>query len=156
ANVYRGDCSALGLVATSAPPAIAGVQLEVIDVLLRHGARMDLDGSAGNRQSLIHACLANGQPEAADHLVRCGAPLDFIGAAGVGRLDMVKALFPENFEPTTGMRDAFAMACGYGKTAVVEFFLDRGMDPNAELRLHGEGHTGLHVAAFHAHVEVVD
>src|SRR5262249_47041659 len=44
ADVYRGKCTALGLVATSAPPAIAGVQLAVIDVLLAHGARMDLPG----------------------------------------------------------------------------------------------------------------
>src|SRR5688572_6871115 len=38
ADVYGGGCTTLGLVATSAPPAIAGVQREVIEVLLKHGA----------------------------------------------------------------------------------------------------------------------
>ena len=39
ADVYGGRCTPLGLVATSAPPAIAGVQRAVIDVLLDHGDR---------------------------------------------------------------------------------------------------------------------
>jgi ankyrin repeat protein len=54
------------------------------------------------------------------------------------------------------LADAFAMACGYGRVAVVEFLLDRGFEINAPLNLHGEGHTGLHVAAFHGHFEVVN
>src|SRR5262249_47898243 len=49
AEVYGSGCTTLGLVATSAHPAIAGVQREVIDVLLGHGARMDLPGSAGHQ-----------------------------------------------------------------------------------------------------------
>ena len=50
ADVYGGGCTTLGLVATSSPPRDAGVQLEVIDVLLRSGARMDLPGSVGNNE----------------------------------------------------------------------------------------------------------
>ena len=69
ADVYGGGSTTLGLVATSAPPAIAGVQQDVITVLLEQGARMDRPGSGGNGQDLIRACLANGQPEAADYLV---------------------------------------------------------------------------------------
>src|SRR6185436_15026096 len=65
ADVYGGGCTTLALVATSVPPQIAGVQLPVIDVLLRHGARMDLPGIGGNDHALIRACLMNGQPEAA-------------------------------------------------------------------------------------------
>ena len=38
---------------------------------------------------------------------------------------------------------------------VGDFLLDRGIEADAQLRGHGEGHTGLHVAAFHGHVDVV-
>jgi len=82
ADVYGGGCTTLGLVATSAPPAIAGVQRDVIDVLLEHGARMDLPGTGGNQQPLVRACLANGQPDAAEYVASRGAPLDLPGAAG--------------------------------------------------------------------------
>src|SRR6185436_16690115 len=84
ADVYGGGCTTLALVATSVPPQLAGVQLPVIDVLLRHGARMDLPGIGGNDHALIRACLMNGQPEAARYLVSRGAPLDLSGAAGLG------------------------------------------------------------------------
>jgi hypothetical protein len=160
ADVYGGGCTTLGLVATSAPPAIAGVQRQVIDVLLEHGARMDLPGSGGNKQPLVRACLANGQPDAADYLASRGAPLDLPGAAGIGRIDVVKRFFNEDGDLSATatkaqVMDGFSLACAYGRADVVDFLLDRGIDVNAELRDHGEGHTGLHVAAFHGHVAVV-
>ena len=160
ADVYGGGCTTLGLVATSSPPRDAGVQLEVIDVLLRSGARMDLPGSVGNNGALIRGCLANGQPEAASYLVSRGAPLDLVGAAGVGRIDVVQAFFgddPGGSKPTPSkavVTEAFSFACTYGQEAVVEFLLRQGIEVDAELRSHGAGHTGLHVAAYHGHLEV--
>ena len=160
ADVYGGGCTTLGLVATSAPPAIAGVQQEVIDVLLEHGARMDLPGTGGNQQPLVRACLANGQPDAAEYVVSRGAPLDLPGAAGIGRIDVVKRFFNEDGDLNANatkaqMVDGFSLACAYGRADVVDFLLDRGIDVDASLSDHGEGHTGLHVAAFHGHVDVV-
>jgi ankyrin repeat protein len=160
ADVYHGNCTALGLVATSSPPHDAGVQIPVIDVLLEHGARMDLPDSAGNAHSLLHACLANGQPEAAAYLLDRGAPVDLVGTAGLGRLDLVRGFFDEDGAlrpPTTPaqLAEAFKLACGYGRLEVVEFLLDHGLDVDAGLTGYGAGHTGLHVAAYHAHVEIV-
>jgi len=159
ADVYGGGCTTLGLVATSAPPAIAGVQRDVIDVLLKYGARMDRPGTGGNQQPLVRACLANGQPDAAEYVVSRGAPLDLPGAAGLGRIDLVKRFFDqdgENANPTKAqMEDGFSLACTYGHADVVDFLVDRGIEVDAQLRGHGEGHTGLHVAAFHGHVDVV-
>src|SRR4051794_13500963 len=66
-DVYEGNCTALGLVATSAPPFDAGVQREVMDVLLKHGARLDLRGAVGHDGLLVKGCLANGQPDAAEY-----------------------------------------------------------------------------------------
>ena len=38
---------------------------------------------------------------------------------------------------------------------MADFLLDKGMDANAELRSHGEGHTALHVAAYYGHDGIV-
>ena len=160
ADVYDGRCTPLGLVATSAPPFAAGVQKQVIEVLLNHGARMDLPGSAGRHDGLVRSCLANGQPQAAEYLASRGAPLDLSAAAGLGRLDVVKTFFNGDSDPApqttrTHLLEAFWMACGYGRANVVDFLLEHDVDVDSELRGHGEGHTGLHLAAFHGQTEVV-
>ena len=161
ADVYRGKCTTLGLVATSAPPDAAGVQIPVIDVLLRHGARMDLPDMAGNAHSLLHACLANGQAKAAEYLMMHGAPLDPVAAAGLGRVDAL-----ERFFDGTGLRggpaptpqqlgDGFALACAYGRAEAAAFLLDHGFDVDTLTRGHGEGSTGLHIAAYHGYDALV-
>jgi hypothetical protein len=154
ADVYQGKCTALGLVATSSPPSAAGIQREVIDVLLKHGARMDLRGSAGHDGLLVRGCLANGQPEAAEYLANRGAPLDLESAAGLGRVDHVKRLMARASQKD--VTAAFALACAYGRAPVIDYLLAHGgVDVNAELRSHGDGHTGLHTAAFHGQLEAV-
>lgn len=90
ADMYRGGCTTLGLVATSIHPKLAGVQQPLIDVLLARGARIDTLGG-GNRARIVNSCLANGRPEAADYLAQRGALLDLEAAAGVGRLDVVSS-----------------------------------------------------------------
>ena len=51
------------------------------------------------------------------------------------------------------MADGFVWACGFGKTSVVDFLLERGMDVAAKLKQHGQ--TGLHAAAAGGHVDTV-
>ena len=160
AEVYGGGCTTLGLAATSAHPHGAGVQRELLNLLLAHGARMDLPGLAGNRHSLVRACFANGQPDAAEYLAGRGAPLDLPAAAGVGRLDVVQTFFDEGGRLRGGasrpqMLEGFSLACAFGRADVADFLLDRGIDVNAELSHHGRGHTGLHTAAYRGHVDVV-
>ncbi len=160
ADVYEGACTPLGLVATSAPPFNAGVQQEVIDVLLDHGARVDRPGLAGRRDGLIRACLANGQPKAAEYLATRGAPLDLPGAAGLGRVDALKTFFGEDGALNrrashAQLLEGFSLASAYGRADAVTFLLDQGIDVDTELPGHGAGHKGLHVAAFHGHVNVV-
>ena len=160
ADVYGSQCTTLGLVATSMPPQIARVQLPLIDILLGHGARMDLPGMAGRGSGLIRACLANGQPEAAWHLAGRGAPLDLPGAAGLDRVDVVASFYDTRGRLAGAtpeqLADAFGWACAYGSERVVDLFLDRGVDPDLMLNIDGSGHTGLHVAAAWAHADVVD
>lgn len=156
-DVYEGRCTALGLVATSSPPFAAGVQREVIDVLLAHGARMDRRGAAGHDASLVRGCLANGQGEAAEYLASRGSPVGVVEAAGLGELDRLRQSFADGVSaPTqTQLLEALSFAAAYGRVDVVEFLLHRGVDVDAELRGFGDGHTALHVAAFQGHRDLV-
>jgi len=159
ADMYGGSTT-VGLVATSIHPKNAGVQEDLIDVLVAHGARIDRLGAGGSKGSplLINSCLANGRPGAAEYLARRGAPIDLEGAAGLGRLDLVRTFFADDTSLTNGatteqMHDGFSWACEYGRADVVQFLLERGMDVGARLRPHKQ--TGLHWAAYGAHVETV-
>jgi ankyrin repeat protein len=159
ADMYGGSTT-VGLVATSIHPKNAGVQEDLIDVLVAHGARIDRLDAGGSKGSplLINSCLANGRPGAAEYLARRGAPIDLEGAAGLGRLDLVLTFFADDGSLTNGatseqMADGFSWACEYGRADVVEYLLERGMDVGARLRPHKQ--TGLHWAAYGAHVETV-
>jgi ankyrin repeat protein len=158
ADMYGGGCRTLGLVATSIHPQAAGLLHALIDVLLAHGARFDAGGS-GYGPALVNGCLANGRGEAAEFLASRGAPLDLEGAAGVGRLDIVKSFFQTDGRLKTTatmaqMKDGFTWACEYGRTEIVEFLLDHGMEVGEVLpRPHGQ--TGLHWAAHGGHLDTV-
>jgi ankyrin repeat protein len=131
---------------------------ELIDVLLAQGARLDTRGGGG-ATALVNGCLANGRADAAEYLAGRGAPLDLEGAAGVGRLDRVKSFFNSDASrkstaTSAQMKDSFTWACEYGRTDVVEYLLDRGIDVG-ELFPRPHGQTGLHWAAHGGHVDTV-
>lgn len=152
-----GGTTTLGLVATSVHPARAGVQDALMEILLGYGAA--LEGAVApdyTRGSIVNACLANGRPNAAEFLGRRGARLDLDGAAGVGRLDVVKSFFNDDGSlkadaTKTLMELGFLWACGYGRTNVVEFLLEKGVDVNAR----PQGETGLHWAAYCGQLDIV-
>jgi hypothetical protein len=73
AELYGAACTTLGLAATSVHPERAGVQEALLRTLLAHGAEIDRPASAGRGQSMIEACLANGQPRAAEFLAENAA-----------------------------------------------------------------------------------
>jgi ankyrin repeat protein len=147
ADVYGGGCTTLGLAATSVHPERAGVQEALLQILLDHGADIDLQ-SAGNRHSLVLACLANGRPKAARFLADRGAPLDLAGAAGIGRTDVVRSLL--DGATADQAQQAFLYACGYGHNDAAELFLSRGVDLAGHT---GDGQTALHYAVIGGHLE---
>ena len=149
----RRGSTTLGLVATSCHPAVAGVQIPLLDLLLKQGA--SVDGIQEGWNPLI-AALHNGRGEAAAHLARRGARLDLEGAAGVGRLEVVKSFFREDgsLKPAATkaqMEYGLMWACEYGRARVVDFLLKRGVQVDAQP--HGE--TGLHWAAYAGHAATV-
>ena len=154
ADIY-GKSTALGLVATSIYPALAGVQIALLKTLLDYGAA--LDGVPGVRSPLI-AALHNGRREAAEFLAQRGARLDLEGAAGVGRLDLVESFFNGDgtMEATATQQqreDGFLWACEYGRNRVVEFLLEKG----ANLEAQGTtGLTGLHWAVVGGQLKTIE
>jgi hypothetical protein len=144
----------LGMIATSVHTERAGVQIELLETLLAHGAAVD--GVPGGWNPLL-AALHNDRPQSAEFLSTRGARLDFEGAAGVGRLDVVKSFFTEDGHLKANttkeqMEAGFAWACEYGRTSVVEFLIERGVDLRA-----GEntGQTALHLAAHRGQLDMI-
>jgi len=157
ADVYGGGATALGLVATSIHPFRAGVQNPLMQILLDHGADIDHETSAGNRQDAVAGCLANGRGEAAVFLADRGARLNLESAAGVGRLDVVKGFFDADgrLKGKTNRKQlqaALKHACTWGRLNVVEFLLDKDVDLSRD---EGDGQTPLHCAAIGGQLETI-
>ena len=153
ADMYGGGSTTLGLVATSIHPLLAGVQIALLETLLEHGATIEQTPGAA-----VRGCLANGRREAAEYLARRGAHLDLEGAAGVGRIDAVRSCFNPDGTLKAGatqqqLKAGFTWACEYGRTVVVDFLLQQGM--NLDARLPHDGQTGLHWAAYGGHADTV-
>jgi ankyrin repeat protein len=153
-DAYGGRSATLGLTATSCHPEEAGVQIPLMELLIDRGAI--IDGPDGG--SAVVDCLRNGRGEAAELFAKHGARLDLEGAAGVGRLNIVRSFFNEDGSlrpPATPkqMKDGFAWACEFGRTDVVDFLLQRGMELDAKLPHNGQ--TCLHWAAYGGHASTV-
>lgn len=157
AAMYGGGATTLGLVASSIHPYRAGVQNQLLELLLEHGADIDHRTSAGNRQSSVQGALANGRWEAAEYLAARGARLNLEAAAGLGRLDVVKRFFNDDATrkaKTSRKQVQYALlnACSWGRNNVVEFLLENGGDLNDG---GGDGQTPLHCAVITGQLETV-
>ncbi len=144
-DAYDGHSMTLGLVATSVHPEVAGVQIELLELLLARGAAIErVPGEA------VRGCLANGRPLAARFLADHGAYLNFEDAAGAGRLDRVKDLVATTSSEELGK--GFVWACAYGHNDVVSLLLDHGVEPGTGANI---DMTGLHLAAHEGHLDTV-
>ena len=114
-----------------------------MELLIERGATLG--------HGMVNACLHNGRKPAAGFLAALGAPLDIEGAAGVGRLELVEVLVEQAFNQQ--VKDAFAWACQFGRTAVAAFLLDHGFKLETPLKHHGQ--TGLHWTAYGSHSDTV-
>jgi ankyrin repeat protein len=151
---YGGASTALGLAATSYHPAKAGVQMKLLDTLLKAGA--SIEGAPGGWNPLV-AALHNGRGKAAAYLAERGARLDLEGAIGTGHLEVMAQYFSDNGKLTGGatrkqLNYGFIWACEFGQTDAVRFLLDRGFKPQDDFM---NGETGLHWAAFGGHADIV-
>jgi hypothetical protein len=147
-DAYGGGSTTLALVATSAHPRRAGVQIPLMDFLLSRGAAIE---GMNPRLTIVAGALANGCPEAARALVERGARVEDVAtAAGVGRLDLVMRLAPDATKPE--LEKALVMAGWYGTIEIIEFLLDRGVDVAAFDGMM----TALHSAAGRANLAMTN
>ncbi|PWT97037.1 MAG: hypothetical protein C5B52_14535 [Bacteroidetes bacterium] len=158
----RGDMykttTTLGLVATSVHSFLAGVQNNLIDILLKYGA--DPNNAIGKEYTeglLIVACLRNGRGESAKYLSTKGATLDLEGACGVGILEEVKKYFTAegkliDEKLRSKYESGYAWACGYGYLEIVKFCLKHGI----AIDMIAEGMTGLHWAVVGARIDIIE
>jgi len=136
------------LLVSSDHPAEAGVQVALVDALLDAGARAD--GLPTQQAPPIQTALAFGYPAAAEALARRGARIDnLVVAAGMGRADLA-----EGFAESDRARidEAFRLACALGRTEVATLLLRKGADAASQ---DNRGLTGLHWAAWNAHLDTV-
>ena len=157
-DAYGGGSTTLGLVATSAHPERAGVQEELMRLLIDRGANIDHSAGGGNHQRIVNACLANGRGKGAEFLTEHGVQLDLEGAAGVGNLEVLRQFFAQDGSlkpPATQkqLENGFAWACEYGRREAVEFLLKHGVDVGKSPD--NTRATGLHWAAFSGYAEIV-
>lgn len=151
---YGGRCTTLALLVSSTPPADAGVQVPLVDVLIDFGASM-LPMGDGAWTSPIETALVFGKHAAAQALVRRGAPIQSLAAAaGLGYLEDVTRMLPGATD--LDRHRALALAAQCGKAGVVGVLLDAGEDANRFNPPGAHAHsTPLHQAIAAGHLDVV-
>ncbi len=168
ADTYNGGPgqTTMNLLVSSTHPAQAGLQSQLVTLLLERGAAPNGIDDSG---SPLMTAIAFGYPGAAEALARGGARVDNLyAAASLGRLDVVERLVvdantlaPGTKHVVPGWYDArktakayielaFVLACKFGRIDVVGLLLDKGVDIAAT-----DEATGLHWAAGHRHLDVV-
>ncbi|MBI3792453.1 MAG: hypothetical protein HY275_16450 [Gemmatimonadetes bacterium] len=146
-DAYGGDSTVLSLVATSAHPRLAGVQLALMDLLIDRGATREpiVPGGPWPRYS-----VANGCPEAGVHMVRRFAtPETLYGAAGLGDLPALRRLF-DRAAPEERMA-SLVLAAQCEQRAAALWLLGQGVPQRAH-----DGMTPLHWASAAGDAELVD
>jgi hypothetical protein len=135
----------LVLVATGSVVHQQGVQLDMIELLCKHGASPD---------SALHQAALHEELDALRTLIRLGGTVDLPVAAALG--------LSEQFDALLGAADpqarhlAFALAAQFGHVAELSRLLEAGEDPNRYNPVGGHSHaTALHQAVGHGHQEVV-
>jgi ankyrin repeat protein len=151
---YGGQCTTMALLVSSTPPAEAGVQVPLVEILIDFDASM-VPAGEGNWTSPVETALVFGKHDAAQALVRRGAPIDSLAAAaGLGRIEDVKRLLP-----SAGDQDrhrALALAAQSGQADAVGVLLDAGEDPNRFNPPGTHSHTPpIHQAIAAGHLNVV-
>lgn len=145
-EAYGGGWATLGLVATSTPPQLAGVQIPLLDLLLDRGAAIDgVHPTVGS----VRGALLNDCPEAARALAARGAALDVVTAAGVADVETVRRLAPGARK--SQLDRAFLCAAAFGEIETLAWLLDQGVDVAAS-----DGMTALHRAAGRGRLDMVD
>ena len=153
ADMYGGECTTMSMLVSSRPPANAGLQVPLVELLLDFAAAIEGRGTKKWGRPL-HTALAFGMIDAAKVLARRGARVDLVAAAGLGLLDAAVGLLAS--ADAEARHRALSLAAQHGHADIVRLLLDVGEDPN---RYNLEGNhshsTPLHQAVVGGHESVV-
>lgn len=137
ADMYDAQCTTLSMLVSSSPPADAGLQRPLAELLAERGAALEAVGSRWN--AAVLTALAFGFLDTARALAaRDGRPRDVAVAAGLGLLGETARLLPS--ADSELRRAALTLASMHGHVRVAQLLLDAGVDPS---QYNPEG--------FHAH-----
>jgi ankyrin repeat protein len=142
----ENDHTVLGLVTSCEPARKAGLQIPLIELLVRRGA----DPSRGLDPAVIH-----GEDEAVACLLRLGVTHTVMSSAALGDAVALKKLLKKKVSPHEKM-DAALAAARYGKVDSVEALLESGLNINERMTSHPYGPTVLHQAAWFGRRELAD
>jgi len=137
ADMYDAQCTTLSMLVSSSPPADAGLQLPLAELLVDRGAALEAPGSPWN--AAVITALAFGFLDTARALAaRDTRVRDVAVAAGLGLLGETARLLASS--DTERQRAALTLACMHGHVRVAQLLLDAGIDPNQ-----------YNPSGFHAH-----
>jgi ankyrin repeat protein len=154
ADMYDARCTTMSLLVSSTPPAEAGLQSALAELLLDHGAALEGPGSPWT--SALMTALVFGFPDTAEVLARrAGAAVTSLPvAAGLGRIEDARRLLPA--ADASSRHAALAVAAQLGRPEIVRLLLDVGEDLD---RYNPDGFhshaTPLHQAVWGNHATVV-
>ena len=153
ADMYDAQCTTLGMVVSSSPPADAGLQRPLAELLADRGAALEGPGSRWN--GAVLTALAFGFLDTARALAqRDDRVRDIAVAAGLGLLGETARLLPAA-DPLR-RHAALVLACMHGHARVAQLLLDAGVDPNQYNPEGFHAHsTPLHQAVWANHEPVV-
>jgi ankyrin repeat protein len=137
----------------------------MVEVLVRAGADIDIDGAVIANGTPLWDAVVFGCLKAGAKLLELGAGYDLPIAAGMGRLDLVREFFddPGRMRETAArlpgsprtaegaLNCAFGLACANGHLEVARWLFERGVDVN---RKTGGGMTPLEHAIKGKHEEL--
>ena len=156
----RNGGTTMGLLVTSKQASDADISGPLMDLLLKHGATLDL-----KKPDALDQSLTNHAPRAAERMIELGAKPDVLAAAALGRMDLLRAFFdttgrlqsrPRRHGKAMSARDAIGLALLYAyvreQPDVVDFLLEK--DGNWNMVGVNNG-TALHRAAWQGDLGMV-
>lgn len=155
--IYDEGDTTLYLLLTSAFPAEAGLDGELVRELARAGANIT---TARDRSPMLEA-IQNARPRAVDALIEAGVPVDdLLVAAASDRVDVLSALLAQGTDVDTRFGDgwtALHAAAVNGRLRAVELLLRAGADPTLlEQRFDGTAAGNARYNGFHEAAERID
>jgi ankyrin repeat protein len=153
ADMYGAPCTTMSMLVSSSHPAEAGLQVQLIELLLDFGA--DIEGRGTRKWGTpLFTALTFGMTDAAAALAKRGARVELPTAAGLGYIDDVARMLAS--ADAEARHRALSLGAQHGHTEAVRLLLDAGESPDRYNPESNHPHcTPMHQAVLGGHEQVV-